>query len=177
MPRTRSRLTNTKPHLKLIKAAVKESLDKDVAPFIQKYLHALLESNKDAEGRKRPISGYVTKDKYRKKKDGSKVKTKDGVNVMPGEKAPDTIKAYKKKGWETEKYLVRTGDSTRLKHRVSKAGTKLTIEPASDEGFEILSHHLPKNKFRGLMGWMELNTKAEKKIIKRIRNRVRKRLR
>ena len=152
MPRTRSRLTNTKPHLKLIKAAVKESLDKDVAPFIQKYLHALLESNRDASGKQRPSTKPA------------------------GRKKESTIRQYKRKGWNTETYLVRTGESIKLKHKIGKGGTRLTVEPASSKGRKILSYHIPKSAHRGEIHWMELNTKAEHKIIKRIRNRVRKRL-
>ena len=56
----------------------------------------------------------------------------------------DKVRAeYKRNGWNTEKFLIRTGESVRLSSAYSNRGGvhELTITPI---GHEILSHHVPK---------------------------------
>lgn len=58
------------------------------------------------------------------------------------DKAESTKRAYRRRGWDTERFLVRTGKSVRLTHEVyTRAGTTtLEIRPM---GWETLSYHVP----------------------------------
>lgn len=57
-------------------------------------------------------------------------------------KAESTIKAYKSKGWNTEKFLVRTGESTRLSSTVNQRGSTIELE-IKPIGHEVLAFHVP----------------------------------
>lgn len=57
-------------------------------------------------------------------------------------KAESTKKAYRRMGWNTEKFLIRTGESVRLTAAYNRrAGTQeLVITPI---GHDVLSYHVP----------------------------------
>lgn len=57
-------------------------------------------------------------------------------------KAESTKRAYRAKGWNTEKFLVATGESSRLQANVDQEGStiQLMITPI---GHEILSYNVP----------------------------------
>lgn len=70
------------------------------------------------------------------------------------EKAESTKRAYASRGWNTEKFLVRTGESTRLTHAINQRGgaIELVITPI---GHEVLSYHVP-----GRVEWFPDYTKG-----------------
>ena len=84
-----------------IQTNVVNSIKKDCKPIVKRYLEGLIDKQRDAKGRVFP-----------KKKDS-------------------TIKQYKKQGWNTTHWLVRTGESTKLVFKNLKDG--LSIKPRDPE--------------------------------------------
>jgi len=82
---------------------------------------------------------------------------------MP-KKAPATIKEYAKQGWNTDKFLIRTGDSTKLK--ITKSGNKMIVEP---EGADVLKNLIPRR-----VEWMSLNDEAVKQITNKFLEELKK---
>ena len=125
---------------------ISEALKTPVNALARNDLRHQLATNKQADGTPRPASPPA------------------------GKKYPATIRQYKRHGWDTEHYLVRTGKSTKLKSRMRDRGMTLEIVPANPE---ILGYHVPKNeRYRGEMSWMELTESAMGKISNIVRKRL-----
>lgn len=91
-----------------------------------------------------------------------------------GKKKPSTIKAYEKKGWDTEHYLVATGESTKLNAKMSDGGLTLTITP---ERPEILGFHIPESQHRGKIDWMSISDGQAARTVKLLSTELAKRFR
>ena len=146
---------------------ISNALEKKVTPFVKKIVRERIENNKESDGEPRPRSSFVSQKNIKSSK-SSKVTPTAG----PGEKSPDTIKAYKRKGkgWDTEHYLVRTGRSTTFKHKVTGKNTSPTFvfEPTTEKRKRILGYHIPMSKWRGPIQLFDLNDEECRKIIKKV---------
>ena len=117
-----------------ITQAIKSALSGPVKKFIMNDLNFTLKSQTEKSGKKFP------------------------------KKAESTIKAYKAQGYNTKDFLVRTGESTRLKAEVDEYEGKiqLMITPI---GHEVLSYHVPSR-----VDWFGEITNAERDVIMNILN-------
>jgi len=88
----------------------------------------------------------------------------DANNEPMPKKSLSTIKEYQKHGYNTEKFLVRTGESTKL--RVLKNGSTMVIQP---EGYKILKNLIPNR-----VEWMVLNDEVIAKIREKFLEELRK---
>lgn len=150
MKRAEVTVTNAKAHQQPMNNAVYEVLSGKVAAHVKSYLRQLLGANIQADGSPRPASPPA------------------------GQKYESTKKAYKRKGWDTEHYLVATGASTKLESRMIGKKT-LEITPANPT---ILGYHIPENeRYRGEMTWMELNQSEQDTVMGIIRERIKRALR
>lgn len=70
-----------------------------------------------------------------------------------GKKSAATVRAYQRRGWDTEHYLIRTGESAKLQHRFDDRGLTLTVSPVRPK---ILGYHVPKSRFRGQIEWVDV---------------------
>jgi hypothetical protein len=143
------KITGQREFIRKLKAAIGNVLDRDVSRYVIVTMDQRLATNENADGSPRPGSS------------------------PSGSKKPATVKAYKKKGWDTEHYLVATGKSTELKYRVS--GTTLIITPRTAKGRQILSYHIPRSQWRGNIKWLELNDKERGYINRRVAIGLKKR--
>ena len=64
---------------------------------------------------------------------------RDKTGQMMPKKAESTKKQYRRKGWDTEKFLVRTGQSTVM--RYEWLNHELTVYP---QGQTVLAYHVPE---------------------------------
>lgn len=110
---------------KAIDKSVKETLKKEVADYVVAKSKEELRSQVGSNGEKMP------------------------------EKAEFTKREYTKYGWNTEDFLIRTGESTRLK--VKKTQTGIEVIPQNPK---ILSYNIPSR-----VDWMSINKKDIDKII------------
>ena len=159
----KSRIVNStlKAQIPYLQAAAFKYLDGRGASLIKRGLYDRLYANKNADGTPRPQSGFVSQAALKK----SKTSTIDFM-AGPGEKAPATLREYRKHGW-SEAYLVRTGASTELRHTTKTPGEKvvLTIWP---KGQKILSYHMPQSKWRGPIRWLEISENEDRKLVKEV---------
>lgn len=94
------------------------------------------------------------------------------AQIQPGgepfpTKAESTKKQYRRHGWNTEKFLVRTGKSTKLQHVINKRGNfiELVVTPV---GHEILSFNVPSRT-----KWMGLDAPAVARVTEILQEAVR----
>lgn len=85
-------------------------------------------------------------------------------------KAESTKKAYRRMGWDTERFLHRTGESRRLTSAFTKrAGVfELTITP---RGWETLSYHVPDR-----VQWFGMTLEMANRVQEIISDEVRREL-
>lgn len=131
-----SKFTGLDKALKEINDTVKASIKNDIPFIITEYLKNQLDTQIDASGKKMP------------------------------EKKESTKKYYKKYGWNTEKFLIRTGESTKLTTKNISNG--IEIEPKNPD---ILKKFIPSR-----VDWMTLNQQAIKKIVDILMEDLRKKL-
>lgn len=129
-----SKMTGFDQAIKEIQRNIQKTFDTRMESVIRDYLEAQIENQVDANKK-----------------------------AMP-KKAPKTIEEYQKHGYNTEKFLVRTGESTKLKFK--KSGNKITIEPA---GPNILKNLIPSR-----VDWMTLNDEAIAKITNQFLEQLKK---
>lgn len=103
------------------------------------------------------VSAYIT----REMKDRLYAQVQPDGDAFP-DKKESTIKQYKRKGWDTEHFLIRTGKSTPLKTRVS--GDTLEVYPV---GHETLAYHKDR------VQWMGLTPEQERRVIEILSEDVR----
>ena len=110
--------------LRQVQANMKKTFRTKLEALVKEYLEEQIASQIDASGEKMP------------------------------KKSPATIKEYQKHGYNTEQFLVRTGESVKLKTTIN--GDVMFIQP---EGYKILANLIPSR-----VDWMTLNDEAVQKI-------------
>lgn len=81
-------------------------------------------------------------------------------------KKDSTKTAYAKDGYDTENWLIRSGDSTKLKWKIGKYS--ITVQP---KGQEILGYHIDDAK-----DWFKLSDDTIKKIMSIIKKKFNEKL-
>lgn len=117
----RYKLTGFKETADTIQDVLEKSIRTKVRDFVEEYLKQQLRDQVDSSGKQFP------------------------------EKKEATKKEYRKHNWNTEDYLIRTGESTKLKYKRTKDG--FTFEPKNPD---ILKKFVGDGK----IDWMSLNDKA-----------------
>lgn len=110
-----AKLTGVPQVTRVIERAITRSLGNRVQKFIKSELENALESQTQVDGSPFP------------------------------KKAESTKKAYRRKGWDTEHFLVATGKSSKLVH--GQTGMRLRVYP---RGYDIQEFHLPRVQWIGL---------------------------
>jgi hypothetical protein len=121
----------TNNYQKQLSASIRETIRIDVSRFLKDHFADTLSSNVDEDGNRFP------------------------------EKTESTKKSYSKNNWDTEHWLVRTGESTKIKAKINSDG--ITVSPA---GKEILK------KIKGAAGWFTLSDQTKNKIMEIIRRKL-----
>lgn len=88
----------------------------------------------------------------------------DAENKPMPKKKPATIKQYQKEGYNTDKFLVRTGKSTEL--NVTISGDTMVIQP---KGYEILKNLIPSR-----VEWMTINDQLVNEITNKFLEELKK---
>ena len=116
-----------------INKTVVNTIKQDVRPIVKKYLEDLIDKKVDANKKRFP------------------------------KKKASTVKQYKKHGWNTKNWLVRTGAATKLVFKNLKDG--ISVKPADPE--DILQYVTQADT------WFLLNKEINNKIIKKIKEDLR----
>jgi hypothetical protein len=143
LPTVRVKLHDWDEASQQVEKSLKAALAKPVPAYAIKYLRWLLQHNQQATGERMP------------------------------KKAASTIKAYKRKGYDTVHYLIASGESTKLAFHIENNGALVVIEPRRQD---ILGYHTPDDPKHGKVIWIELDEKAEQDIMEILETAVAKAL-